>query len=279
MSNRTPFGKLTIGVAFLGLACSAANAQWSILAPGDRAPRSGNHRYAFLVFANPVPGREVEFNDWYQNMHMGDLVQHPGWFGAQRFRIVTDVKPKLTEAGYTQGYLIIWDQEDADPNEVVQRNRPSPAWGFAGSPTMTYQALGPKMTRPDGKGPALVKDKVSVRPYRYILMDHENALPGKETEFSKAMDQNIKEVLALPGWMAAQRFVMASKGGNGQLPKAHFLTIWETEGVSAQAVHDTLMKAKQNGAVSANPFTDTKTAEEVYWEPISPYITKDDFER
>jgi hypothetical protein len=53
-----------------GLA-TAAQAQWSILAPGTREAKPNNHRNAFLVYANPVPGREVEFNDWYQNTHMG----------------------------------------------------------------------------------------------------------------------------------------------------------------------------------------------------------------
>jgi hypothetical protein len=276
---RLSFGKLMAGVAFLGIAGGAALAQWSILAPGKREAKPGNHRYAYLVFANPVPGREVEFNDWYQNMHMGDLVQHPGWIGAQRFRIVVDVKPKPTEAGYTQGYLIIWDQEDPEPGAIVQRNRPSPAWGFADSPTMTYEALGTKITREDGKGPTLVKDKTSVRPFRYILMDHENPLPGKEAEFGKAMDQEIKQVLALPGWLAAQRFVLVHKGQGEKFNKAQYLTIWETEGVSAPAVNDTLMQAKKSGAVAANPAADTKGAEMVYWEPISPFITKDDFER
>ena len=76
----------TLRLALAGLTCTAAQAQWSILAPGTREAKPNNRRNAFLVYANPVPGREVEFNEWYQNTHMGDLVQRPGFIGAQRFR-------------------------------------------------------------------------------------------------------------------------------------------------------------------------------------------------
>ena len=67
-----------------------------------------------LVLANPVPGLEQEFNDWYTNTHMGDLVQLPGWTGAQRFRIVSSLNRRPTKEGYRHGYLIVWDQEGAD---------------------------------------------------------------------------------------------------------------------------------------------------------------------
>jgi hypothetical protein len=80
-------GALT-AVMLIGLACSTAQAQWSIGVPGSRQAPPGKHRYAFLVYANPVPGMEAEFNDWYTTTHIGDLVQIPGWVGAQRFRIV-----------------------------------------------------------------------------------------------------------------------------------------------------------------------------------------------
>ena len=54
------------------LACATAQAQWSIGAPGNREAPAGRHRYVMLVFANPIPGREVEFNEWYTNTHMGE---------------------------------------------------------------------------------------------------------------------------------------------------------------------------------------------------------------
>src|SRR5690349_21106658 len=100
---------------------AAAHAQWSIGAPGKREAPPGLHRYAMLVFANPIPGHEAEFNDWYNNTHMGDLVQLEGWMGAQRYRIVTNVTPRPTAAGYNHGYLIIWDLQEDEPMKALNR--------------------------------------------------------------------------------------------------------------------------------------------------------------
>src|SRR5579863_9158710 len=85
-------------------------AQWSIGQPGSREAPKGQNRYVYLVMSDPLPGREWDFNDAYQNVHMGDLVQLPGWTGAQRFRLVPDVMPRHTLPPYRRGNLIIWDQ-------------------------------------------------------------------------------------------------------------------------------------------------------------------------
>ena len=75
------FKRFSIGVGMaLGLS-TAALAQWSIGQPGTREAPKGQNRYVYLVMADPLPGRESDFNDGYQNMHMGDLVQLPGWTG------------------------------------------------------------------------------------------------------------------------------------------------------------------------------------------------------
>jgi hypothetical protein len=274
-----------------GLACSSLRAQWSIGAPGNREAPAGKHRYVMLVFANPIPGKEAEFNDWYTNTHMGDLVQLQGWMGAQRFRIVTNVQPRPSQAGYTHGYLIIWDLEETDANAALGRmtaaitggkSRLGAAFNYtpgAGA-NGTYEAIGPRIKRPDGKGPTLPdpSDNKTPRPNRYVLMEFENALPGKDAEFEKAAAQRIPRVLALPGWMAAQRFRVADTPGRAPSAKPKYLTVWETEGVSAQVVNETLQQGLKNG-VKDNPAADMSTAEIVYWEPITPYITKDDFVR
>ena len=288
MTTSVALKNILIAVALTGW---VAQAQWSIGAPGKREAPSGKHRYIMLVFANPIPGREAEFNDWYSNTHMGDLVQLQGWVGAQRFRIVTNVQPRLSTAGYGHGYLIVWDLEDPDANAALARmtaaisgGKSRLGAGFNYTPGAgangTFQAMGPRITRPDGKGPALPDplDNKTPRPSRYVLMDFANPLPGQEAEFEMGLDQTIQSVLTLPGWMAAQRFRMADTPGRASV-KPKYLTLWETEGASAQAVHDTLISARKNGAVKKNPAADETTAEIVYWEPITPYITKDDFVR
>jgi hypothetical protein len=281
----TIWKSLLMSTVAIGLVGPAAQAQWSIGAPGKREAPAGKHRYIYLVFANPIPGKEAEFNDWYTNTHMGDLVQLPGWMGAQRFRIVTTVQPRPTIAGYAHGYLMIWDLEETEANAALARSEAAIAGGksqrgaaFNYTPGAgargTYEAMGPRITRPDGKGPTLpdASDNRTPRPNRYILMEFTNPLPGKDAEFDKA-------VLSLPGWMAVQRFRMANTPGRAPSDKPKYLNLWETEGTSAQAIHGTWMQALKSGAVKKNPAADESTAEIVYWEPITPHITKEDFVR
>lgn len=269
-----------------------ADAQWSIGEPGARDVPAGQHRYAFLVFANPLPGREAEFNDWYTTTHIGDLVQVPGFVGAQRFRIVSNVTPRPTAAGYRHGYLIIWDLETADVDASTTRMvdgirggklRRGAAFdytpGTAGAGM--YEVLGPRVTRPDGKGPTVPdrNDPAAARVDRYIVMDFSEPPPGQDALFERALRARASEVLTVPGWLAAQQFRLADKAAvGGRSDKARYLTVWEIQASSAQAAQEALAAATRAGRVTALPAS-SQTTEFTYWEPITPYVTRDDFER
>ena len=143
--------------------------------------------------SDPLPGREFDFNDGYQNMHMGDLVQLPGWTGAQRFRLVPDVMPRNIQPLYRRGNLIIWDQEGDDLGKLQSESRAAIAGGksrlipgFDYSPdgpvSATYQVIGPRTTRPDGKKPFIpdYADNKTPRPNRYIMLDFVEPVAGVE---------------------------------------------------------------------------------------------------
>src|SRR5207237_10183982 len=121
--------RLLIGFGLSLALSSASSAQWSIGAPGTREARQGQNRYVYLVMSDPMPGREFEFNDAYQNVHMGDLVQLPGWTGAQRFRLVPGILPRNTQPLYRRGNLIIWDQEGDDLAKLQSESRAAIAGG------------------------------------------------------------------------------------------------------------------------------------------------------
>jgi len=44
-------------------------------------------QYKMVVLSNPVPGREQECDDWYQNVHLHEMVTLRGFKSAQRFRL------------------------------------------------------------------------------------------------------------------------------------------------------------------------------------------------
>jgi hypothetical protein len=42
-------------------------------------------KHVLLVFTDPKPGREEEFNAWYDDVHLGDVLGVAGYHAAQRF--------------------------------------------------------------------------------------------------------------------------------------------------------------------------------------------------
>jgi hypothetical protein len=289
------FTRFSIGIGVaLGLS-TAALGQWSIGQPGTREARQGQNRYVYLVMADPLPGKEAEFNDGYQNMHMGDLVQLPGWTGAQRFRLVPDVTPRNMKPLYRRGNLIIWDQQGADLGKLQSDSRAAIAGGKSrlipgfdysddGPVRATYQVIGPRATRPDGKKPFIpdYADNRTPRPNRYIMLDFvEPDADVSDADFEAALSRYEHEVLALPGLLAAQRFRLATPPPGAPPPRLAFtkyLVIWETEGSNAQGVQNTVTAAITAAQIKALP-ADAATAQSSWWLPTSPFITKDDFER
>ena len=85
----------------------------------------------------------------------------------------------------------------------------------------------------------------------------------------------------MPGWMAAQRFRLATPPPSAaplRLAFAKYLVIWETEGANAQALNEALMAATTSGQVKPLP-VNAATAQSSWWATVSPHIDKDDFER
>jgi hypothetical protein len=79
------------------------------------APGATMSKYRLVVFTNPVEGREAEFNDWYSNKHLGDVVATPGFGAAQRFKL------KLVCGGeFKQQYLAIYDIVSEDVDGVIK---------------------------------------------------------------------------------------------------------------------------------------------------------------
>lgn len=46
--------------------------------------------YVMLVETNPVAGREDEYNDWYQHIHLPEVLALKGFKAAGRYRRVTE---------------------------------------------------------------------------------------------------------------------------------------------------------------------------------------------
>jgi hypothetical protein len=74
-------------------------------------------QYRFLVFTNPVVGREVEFDRWYDDRHIGDVLAIPGFVAAQRH------VANLARGTPSHGYLLIYEIETDDIGAVFAELR------------------------------------------------------------------------------------------------------------------------------------------------------------
>lgn len=79
----------------------------------DAAPMT---KHLFLVFTRPTPGREDEYNDWYDNEHLDDVLRVPGVTAAQRYRVA----PMFTTPELVHGYLAIYEIESEDPRAALE---------------------------------------------------------------------------------------------------------------------------------------------------------------
>ena len=102
-----------------------------------------------------------------------------------------------------------------------------------------------------------------------------------DADFEAELARRVRDVLALPGWMAAQRFRHAPTPSTSPPPRLAFtkyLVIWETEGVNAQGLQDARMAAVKAGQIKP-PASNAASAQSSWWVTISPFIDKNDFER
>jgi hypothetical protein len=67
----------------------------------------------FLVFSDPVPGREDEYNAWYQGAHLEDVLAVPGFVAARRYA-VTDVNMLGREWVVPSKYLCVYELDVQD---------------------------------------------------------------------------------------------------------------------------------------------------------------------
>ena len=70
-------------------------------------------KYKMVVFTNAVEGKDEEFNDWYQNTHLQQIVGIKSFVQAQRFRFNTNIVPG---AANPSRYMAIYDIETDDIN-------------------------------------------------------------------------------------------------------------------------------------------------------------------
>jgi hypothetical protein len=73
-------------------------------------------RYKLLAWTNPAPGKEAEFNDWYDRQHVPDILAVPGIVDCQRFRVA--VPSPVGETKWK--YVAMYDVDSEQPAQIFQ---------------------------------------------------------------------------------------------------------------------------------------------------------------
>jgi hypothetical protein len=82
-----------------------------------------------IVMTEPLEGKEEEFNDWYDNVHIPEFLKTPGFAAAQRFIAVPWMRGELPDRPYMTLY-----EFDTDVEEVKEANRQARSGRSAESP-------------------------------------------------------------------------------------------------------------------------------------------------
>lgn len=77
----------------------------------------------YLVHTNCESGREAEFNDWYDNVHLRDLLGVDGIIAAQRFQLTGPGPQTVTRSGEpaVAQYLAVYELDTEDTEAVLKR--------------------------------------------------------------------------------------------------------------------------------------------------------------
>ena len=78
-------------------------------------------KHIFIVFTNAKDGQEAEFNDWYTNRHVGDVLKIPGIVSATRYELSDFQRPTPHPWKYMAIYEIETDDLKSVSDEISRR--------------------------------------------------------------------------------------------------------------------------------------------------------------
>lgn len=72
-------------------------------------------KYTYVVYTSAVPGKEFEYNDWYNNQHIPDVLKVPGFVSARRLKLhgPREGHEKVTN-------MALYELETDDPDAVMK---------------------------------------------------------------------------------------------------------------------------------------------------------------
>ncbi len=103
-------------------------------------------KHLVLIFSNPTKGEEAEFNRWYEDLHLDEILATTDWEGAQRFKLTDEQWAKSAH-----NYLALYEVEADDPddilgklNETRSKRQQSTAFNKETAAIWVFSQIGPR---------------------------------------------------------------------------------------------------------------------------------------
>jgi hypothetical protein len=75
-------------------------------------------KYTFVVLSNPTtPAQEAEYNEWYNKIHIPDVLNVPGFVAAQRFTLAD---AQFGDGPHAHRYLALYEIETDDAKATLK---------------------------------------------------------------------------------------------------------------------------------------------------------------
>lgn len=153
VSRRLKVGMTVMSPTFAG---APGGGYYKVISPivehkgGNSSASRGNAQtYYQFVFSNPVAGKESEYNTWYDNQHVPDVVSVPGFIEGHRLNLASGGRtaPGQTRYEYLAMFKIVTDNLPsvfADFRQRAPKMPGSPAFGENAG--YTYKTWGPLLS-------------------------------------------------------------------------------------------------------------------------------------
>jgi hypothetical protein len=238
---------------------------------------STSERHLYLALTNAAPGRDDDFNRWYDTFHQREVIANvPGFVAGRRYRL-----DPLQRTGTGVGeqaswqYLAIYEVESDDlPETFAALTRHREEVGFtehegALDPehvAWLYSPCGPAATA----GSSLGDDE-------HVFLALTNPAAGREKDLNAWYDIHVGEIVErMPGFVAGRRYEALQENQRpGQQPVWRYLALYDLEGDIAE-IHRGDAEVRASGELTPHGGAfDTSFAVWVY-TPIGTRVTEDE---
>jgi hypothetical protein len=172
-----------------------------------------------ITMTNPQTGREEEYQDWYANTHIVEMVGAPSVLSA-KLHTVTDARTP-TKWRHCALYELKGDPAEAMAAVFEHGKAGNMTPSTAGDTPSRLLAIATPIAERQGDRPA--------DPDNHLFLVLTNPTAGMEEEYNRWYnDQHVPDVLGVDGFVGVQRFKLSAAPG-GEAPYWNYVAFYEID--------------------------------------------------